>query len=361
MKRLLVALVSVLLLSMILLLPTLAEGGSDKESATPVVADGETNYGTIATAGRMDWYTLTTGDEDAFYHFTLNNESCPGRMSLYVCNSRDVQLLSMSVKYAGSSKSESLWLEPNTTYYLMVEMHEKTTGNYAFHITSQADDHGNSRETATEIKPNQRITCTVNGTGDEDWFVLHTGPVTQEYKMLYYNESSIPGGRVDVYSEQGKCIEDLGARDYSSDHGYVTLEGNLTYYFKAFFSNPGIASHSFILNQCWQGHTPATDWTTTTQPTCTVEGQQQRLCTVCGEGLETRSVPALGHEFAHSEVIREATATSLGTKKSTCDRCGEVEYTDDYSKVWIIPVIAVAIIAVLIGVINYARAFRRKY
>ncbi len=337
---------------------------SDDKTQAMAVETGKTYYQSADGATDRDWYKLTTGDTPAFYYFYMKNESGTSNLKMYIYNEREAEILVLG-DYTGAGKEArgNIYLEANSTYYIYMYITQGGTGNYAFEITSQPDDYGNSKDTATEIRPNQKVSCSVDGARDQDWFVLHTGAGAREYKVLYNNETGTSNGHVVVYSERDEKLLTLG--EYTgagkSHSGTITLQGNTTYYFQAYLNDNGTGAHSFMVTQCIDGHSPSDGWRTSVEPTCIADGIQQRVCTVCGEVLESRDVDALGHDFAEKVVVREATMTEVGMKKGTCSRCGEEQYFDDYSKVWIIPVIVVAAIGILIGVINYIRAFRRKY
>ena len=65
------------------------------------------------------------------------------------------------------------------------------------------------------------------------------------------------------------------------------------------------------------------EWTEVTAPTCTTEGSEHTVCTVCGEELNTRVIAALGH----IEVVDNAVAATCTTEGLTaglhCEVCGE--------------------------------------
>ena len=47
-------------------------------------------------------------------------------------------------------------------------------------------------------------------------------------------------------------------------------------------------------------------------------------------------------------------------KEKTCVHCADVQSTEDWSYVWVTIIAVVALIGILIGVINYIRAFKKK-
>ena len=67
------------------------------------------------------------------------------------------------------------------------------------------------------------------------------------------------------------------------------------------------------------------EWTVITQPNCTDDGLQERVC-VCGE-KETEVIPALGHSYVATPT--SATCTEQGFTTYNCSVCGH-SYIDDY-------------------------------
>lgn len=68
----------------------------------------------------------------------------------------------------------------------------------------------------------------------------------------------------------------------------------------------------------------AGDWSVDIQPKCTVDGSKIQNCSVCGALLATESVPATGHQ--HDAVVTAPTCTEDGYTTHTCT-CGD-SYTD---------------------------------
>ena len=68
------------------------------------------------------------------------------------------------------------------------------------------------------------------------------------------------------------------------------------------------------------------DWTETTASTCTETGEERCICKNCNH-YETRTIPALGHDYADS--ITPPTCTAEGYTAHQCQRCNHT-YKDTY-------------------------------
>lgn len=81
-----------------------------------------------------------------------------------------------------------------------------------------------------------------------------------------------------------------------------------------------------------EAHNPETIWTVTKEATCGEEGEMVKLCKVCGEVVESKSIPATGeHDF--SVFVRRSEADGLceiaGPSVFKCSRCEATEIHDD--------------------------------
>lgn len=66
------------------------------------------------------------------------------------------------------------------------------------------------------------------------------------------------------------------------------------------------------------------------KPTCTTGGYYEYTC-ACGDSYKGETLAALGHNWSHWVVTKEATTEATGTMERSCDTCGEVE-TDTIPK-----------------------------
>ena len=64
------------------------------------------------------------------------------------------------------------------------------------------------------------------------------------------------------------------------------------------------------------------EWTQTKAPTCNAEGEETRTCSVCGE-TETRKVAKVDHKWGEWKTVKAATCTEDGLKERVCSVCGE--------------------------------------
>lgn len=70
-----------------------------------------------------------------------------------------------------------------------------------------------------------------------------------------------------------------------------------------------------------QSHTHSYgNWEQTKSPTCTENGSQKRVCSSC-QNIETKTIPALGHDLENTKIIKEATLSETGIKEAICKRC----------------------------------------
>lgn len=75
-----------------------------------------------------------------------------------------------------------------------------------------------------------------------------------------------------------------------------------------------------------KGHVVSADWITETDATCEGAGTEVKKCTVCNEILDSREIPALGHQFPEEWTVKEeSTCIKKGTEARECTVCGKEE------------------------------------
>ena len=99
------------------------------------------------------------------------------------------------------------------------------------------------------------------------------------------------------------------------------------------------------------------EWVDITKVSCTLDGEQQRTCNVCGK-TETQTIPAITHNFGEWREVSGSKIFPPIVSERVCSHCGEVETQEDMSTWWIIPAIVGGLIVGIIGVVGYIKAYK---
>ena len=147
---------------------------------------------------------------------------------------------------------------------------------------------------------------------------------------------SISGGQFSKpvnadYCAEGYCLKDNGDSTYGvQKHNIVTIPGK-----EATCKEPGLTEGQKCTfcekTLVKQTEIPVTEehsygeWKENKAPTCTMEGEETRTCTVCGK-TETQAVEAAGHTY--ESVVTAPTCTEKGYTTYTC-HCGDIYKADE--------------------------------
>ena len=114
-------------------------------------------------------------------------------------------------------------------------------------------------------------------------------------------------------------------------------------------------SVTYTCSVCGDTYTEETDLaehtyevTETTDATCTEDGSTTYTCSVCGDTYK-ETIPATGHDDGEWTVTKSAGAFSAGTKELRCTVCGEVLDTETIPQTCPIPLFGVVAIVVIAG------------
>ena len=114
-------------------------------------------------------------------------------------------------------------------------------------------------------------------------------------------------------------------------------------------------SVTYTCSVCGDTYTEETDLaehtyevTETTDATCTEDGSTTYTCSVCGDTYE-ETIPATGHDNGEWTVTKNAGAFSTGTKELRCTVCGEVLETETIPQTCPIPLAGIVAIIVIAG------------
>ena len=127
-------------------------------------------------------------------------------------------------------------------------------------------------------------------------------------------ESSKPDSSIeDSSSDLDSSIESVEPENSSSEDSSSDLDSSIEDSSEEESSEEEVCDHQF------------SKWIVTKQPTETEEGEQRRMCMLCGEG-ESQVIPKLcNHEFSNWIVTKQPTETEDGEQRRMCMLCGEGE------------------------------------
>ncbi len=159
---------------------------------------------------------------------------------------------------------------------------------------------------------------------------ITTGPIDCE--VLKWTETKVPSCK-EKGEEQGTCIHcgqtvTRAIDEKPHDLRYVVIkeatckeEGEALYDCNKFGCS--YSGESIVLPTV--DHKPS-EWYTSSNVSCTADGEESRSCVWCGERIETRKTEdKLGHSFGEWVVMISSTCIFQGWEYKDCARCGTRE------------------------------------
>lgn len=101
------------------------------------------------------------------------------------------------------------------------------------------------------------------------------------------------------------------------------------------------------------------EWLVTKAATCHASGLNERFCTLCGD-KEQQTIEQLTHDYSDYVIVSGNKLIPPIVREKTCNLCDDVQTYEDWSNVWITIVAGIAIVGVIIGLVNYVRAFKKR-
>ena len=101
------------------------------------------------------------------------------------------------------------------------------------------------------------------------------------------------------------------------------------------------------------------EWLVTKAATCHASGLNERFCTLCGD-KEQQTIEQLTHDYSDYVIVSGNKLIPPIVREKTCNLCDDVQTYEDWSNVWTTIVAGIAIVGVIIGLVNYVRAFKKR-
>ena len=242
----------------------------------------------------------------------------------------------------------------------------QNSGNTTNH-TTKTDDTGNQKEGTTEVTVDESVngsyvvvedTTSTEGMGD--------GVAVNELKkgdqVNVTGKSNTGYLRINKDGKDSYLKEEQATDQTSYDSAWSEVERK-----DPTCTEDGyVKSHNSISNEDKEETLPKTghDYETkkTVDPTCTDDGYKLETCKVCGNENKT-TLKAKGHTAGEWETTKKAGLFFKGTKEQKCSVCGEVLDTESIpSKLpfFVLPVIIVVAIIAIGGVVGFV-IWKKKY
>ena len=220
--------------------PSADDHGDSRSSATGISVGAGAN-GVIGTAGDADYFSFQAerGREYTIETSIPSSSDVDTVISLYSANGSS---LDRDDDGGAGLASKIVWTAPSSaTYYVGVEGLGDSTGGYRLSLSSRAptptptrtpaDDHGDSRSSATGISVGSRVNGVIGTANDEDYFSFQA-----ERGRRYTIETSVPSDSdvdtvITLYSANGSVLEeDDDGGDGVASKIVWTAPSSATYY-----------------------------------------------------------------------------------------------------------------------------------
>ena len=207
---------------------------NERENAVTVPLDQEFTT-SFDGYGDVDFFKFETGDRPAYYHFDMTmllKDNAYIRYYLYDAAGNEIGYHRVHV--GDFPRSVNYKLEPNSTYYFMLDKYTDVVGNYTIKINTQVDGHANEQDGATVFQRDEEYTASFDGYGDVDCFKFTAGSQNAYYyinwKVLFSDNTYL---HCYIHDEAGNEVghHRIHCGDLPMNPAYK-LNPNSTYYLR---------------------------------------------------------------------------------------------------------------------------------
>lgn len=254
------------------------------------------------------------------------------------------------------------------TYYIYIEssnMHSSSPYSIEVHFEKAfwEQESNNTWQTATPIKvfdKNVGVLSASYKNGEKDWYSFSVSSDTY-VTLRFYSE----------YIDSNSSYWDVSIRDKDNPENdlwqkfipgsQTSTESNAVYlsagkYFVEVESSNEYSNlpYQFVIST---DHECNGEWFIVQESTCETLGLKKEICKTCGKTIGEEQIPS--HEFGDWEILAGNKLIPPIIKEKTCVNCGFIETVKDWSNIWISILALFGLIGVVIGIINYIKAFKK--
>jgi len=189
----------------------------------------------LEAVGDADYFKFTTTSNNSYYKIELANTEATDTIGATLYYEDDVTTDETKITaYKASIGFECTKLEPNHTYYIVVE--KSTTyyypiGAYKLCVTEIKDDASDTFDNSSKISLNKKNTYNLSVDGDVDYFKFKTSK-SGTYSITLANKSGNDGINATIYSDADVTQNIATVTSYKATKNSfkIKLKKNHTYY-----------------------------------------------------------------------------------------------------------------------------------
>ncbi len=202
-------------------------------SSTTVSLDKKKTYN-LEAVGDSDYFKFTTTTNDSYYKIELANTEATDTIGATIYYEDDITTDMLEVSaYKASIGSKSVKLEPNHTYYIVVQAppYDSPIGGYKLCVTEIKDDASDTFKNCSKISLNKKCTYKLNVDGDVDYFKFKASK-SGTYTITLANKSGSDGIGAIIYNEADvtQKIDSITSYKAQKNAIKIKLKKNHTYY-----------------------------------------------------------------------------------------------------------------------------------
>ncbi|MBR6524591.1 MAG: hypothetical protein IKT57_01315 [Clostridia bacterium] len=261
------------------------------------------------------WYTVEVYNNG----ISMEGWNLSGGLTMYLANSDGQWIIENRGLDRGKTTSVSVRLEPGEPFYLVFIAYNNSTGVVSFEILPEKDPHGESMDAATETAAGDFAQQTIAISSDKDWYKIPARSAA--FPIAMQLENRIDDNLVlELYDEFKEMLISRPCPYGETTQVAYTCEATVDYYVRISTQN-GRNTGRYFYGWCDGSHHILTEFQTLWPATCTEEGLQGRVCTMCSEVIGATPIAMLPHNPGEMATLQNATCTTDGLRGQQCTMC----------------------------------------
>lgn len=282
------------------------------------VEDDNVSYSIqFLTRSTPGWYTLQVNNNGV----VMEGWNVSGGLNMYLCQEDGTWLIDGKQLPKGTQAS-SLRLEPDDLHTLSFVAFNNSNGTVTFEIAPVEDLPGEDLFGAVETPAGVIAQQTIAVPQDQDWFFI---PAREEgWQLSLSVENRIDENLlVELYDEFDEKLMTRSCAYADAAQLQYACEPGMSYFVRI-ASEKQRRDGRYFFGWCDGEHHALSAMQTVEEATCTGEGLQARVCSLCGVRMFEQTLPMIAHEPGEMTIAAHASCTADGLQEQKCLSCATV-------------------------------------